>query len=46
MRIFDDNRGVGEDGASATQISVWKDTTEILSTQVFEIYVTKILLRI
>ena len=31
-------------GHLQTQISVWKDNTEILSTQVFEIYVTKTLL--
>ena len=31
-------------GHLQTQVSVWKDNTEILSTQVFEIYVTKTLL--
>ena len=31
-------------GHLQTQISVWKDNAEILSTQVFEIYVTKTLL--
>ena len=31
-------------GYLQTQISVWKDNAEILSTQVFEIYVTKTLL--
>ena len=31
-------------GICKTQISVWKDNTEILSTQVFEINVTKTLL--
>ena len=31
-------------GHLQAQISVWKDNTEILSTQVFEIYVTKTLL--
>lgn len=31
-------------GHLQTQISVWKDNTEILSTQIFQIYVTKSLL--
>lgn len=44
MRVSDDNRGVGKDGHLQTQISIWKDNTEILSTQVFEINVTKTLL--